>query len=78
MQLLGAVAFEVSCVYGLPGMIDEERDAHAQEVAYVYYPSLIGSVAFTFASYIFPLDACACAHTHIHIQHAHTHTGTSS
>ena len=52
VQLLSAAVFEVACMAGLPGVIE----GHAMEVAYVYLPSLAGSVGFTFASYVYLVE----------------------
>ena len=52
VQLLSAVVFEVACIAGLPGVIE----GHAMEVAYVFIPSLVGSVGFTFASWVYLME----------------------
>jgi len=49
VQLLGAICFQVGLVASLPGMIE----GHAAEVALIFTPSVLGSTAFTFASYVY-------------------------
>ncbi len=52
-QLVGAVFFNVGCVYGLPHM----AETHLQEALLVYLTCLLGSACFSFASYVYVLEA---------------------
>mmetsp|Transcript_54031 Transcript_54031/g.124381 ORF Transcript_54031/g.124381 Transcript_54031/m.124381 type:complete len:435 (-) Transcript_54031:379-1683(-) len=50
VQLLSAGIFLLACVAGLPGVLQGGRDA---EVYLVFIPSLIGSIGFVFASWVY-------------------------
>jgi len=52
IQLGSAAVFEVACAAGLPGILTT-RD---MERAFVHLPSLVGSLGFTFASYVYLME----------------------
>mmetsp|Transcript_35292 Transcript_35292/g.70376 ORF Transcript_35292/g.70376 Transcript_35292/m.70376 type:complete len:310 (-) Transcript_35292:64-993(-) len=52
VQFLSGIIFLVACVAGLPGLIEGRE----MEVLFVYIPSVVGSVGFTFASYIYLME----------------------
>lgn len=56
VQLGGACLFQVACCAALPlsGV-----SGYASEAVWIYTPSLVGSIAFTFASYVYLLEAAA-------------------
>jgi len=51
----------VACYAALPGVLAQwaeaaRTDVHAQEVYWVYLPSVLGSVGFVFASYVYLVE----------------------
>ncbi|KAL1500590.1 hypothetical protein AB1Y20_013243 [Prymnesium parvum] len=49
VQLFGAICFNVACASGFPGVLD----FHFEEIIFVYTPSLVGSMCFTFACFVY-------------------------
>ena len=56
VQLIGACLFQVACYSALPV---SGVEGLAGEAIWIYAPSLLGSLAFTFASYVYLLEVAA-------------------
>ena len=55
------LSVQVACFATLPGVLEQwaeaaGTDVHAQEVYWVYLPSVLGSAGFVFASYVYVVE----------------------